>query len=98
MIVSSACRYMDPGNWATNIAGGASFGYTLIIVIFLSSVTAMFLQFLSLKLGVVASRDLAQACRDSYKPWVTSCPCHSRWQCIQYKRDPFSNPGSCPVK
>lgn len=68
-----AVGYMDPGNWATNIAGGASFGYTLIIVIFLSSVTAMFLQFLSLKLGVVASRDLAQACRDSYKPWVVYC-------------------------
>jgi len=62
--------YMDPGNWATNIAGGAAFGYTLLIVILLSSFTAMFLQCLSLKLGVVTDRDLAQACRDSYHPKV----------------------------
>lgn len=62
---------MDPGNWATNIAGGASFGYTLLIVILLSSITAMFLQYMSLKLGVVAERDLAQACRDAYHPYVS---------------------------
>jgi manganese transport protein len=61
---------MDPGNWATNIAGGAAFGYTLVLVIFLSSITAMFVQFLALKLGIVSNRDLAQACRDAYKPWV----------------------------
>lgn len=61
---------MDPGNWATNIAGGSAFGYTLLIVILLSSVTAMFLQYLSLKLGVVSDRDLAQACRDAYHPKV----------------------------
>ena len=59
---------MDPGNWATNIAGGSAFGYTLLIVILLSSITAMFLQYLALKLGVVADRDLAQACRDAYHP------------------------------
>lgn len=59
-------RYMDPGNWATNIAGGSTFGYKLLIVILLSSVTAMFLQYLSLKLGIVSNRDLAQACRDAY--------------------------------
>ena len=64
-------RYMDPGNWATNIAGGAAFGYTLILVIFLSSITAMFVQFLALKLGIVSNRDLAQACRDAYRPWVS---------------------------
>ena len=61
---------MDPGNWATNIQGGASFGYTLLIIILLSSLTAMFLQYMSMKLGVVAERDLAQACRDAYHPWV----------------------------
>lgn len=61
---------MDPGNWATDIAAGASFGYTLLIVILISSITAMFLQYLSLKLGVVSERDLAQACRDSYHPKV----------------------------
>ena len=60
------CRYMDPGNWATNIAGGASFGYTLLIVILLSSLVAMFLQYMAMKLGIVAERDLAQACRDAY--------------------------------
>ncbi|GJP43736.1 hypothetical protein CLOM_g5589 [Closterium sp. NIES-68] len=58
--------YMDPGNWATDIAGGSSFGYTLLFVVLMSSVCAMFLQSLSLKLGVVGERDLAQACRDAY--------------------------------
>ncbi|KAL3134443.1 Metal transporter nramp1, variant 2 [Trebouxia sp. C0009 RCD-2024] len=57
---------MDPGNWATNIAAGSQFGYTLLIAVLLSSGTAMFLQHLSLKLGVACSRDLAQACRDAY--------------------------------
>jgi len=61
-----AVGYMDPGNWATDIAGGAKFGYTLIFVIFLSNLFAMLLQHLSLKLGIVTGRDLAQACRDSY--------------------------------
>merc|ERR1712130_582733 len=63
-----AVGYMDPGNWATNVAAGSQFGYTLLIVVLLSSMTAVFLQHLSLKLGVVSSRDLAQACRDSYHP------------------------------
>lgn len=58
--------YMDPGNWATDIAGGAKFGYTLLAVIFISNIFAMILQHLSLKLGIVAERDLAQACRDNY--------------------------------
>jgi len=65
-----AVGYMDPGNWATNVAAGSQFGYTLLIVVLLSSMTAVFLQHLSLKLGVVSSRDLAQACRDSYHPKV----------------------------
>ena len=57
---------MDPGNWATSLAGGSAFGYTLLSVIMLSNLMAILLQALSLKLGVVAERDLAQACRDHY--------------------------------
>ena len=63
-----AVGYMDPGNWATDIAGGAQFGYTLLSVILLSNIFAMILQHLSLKLGIVAERDLAQACRDHFNP------------------------------
>lgn len=63
-----AVGYMDPGNWATDIAGGAQFGYTLLSVILISNIFAMVLQHLSVKLGVVAERDLAQACRDHFKP------------------------------
>jgi manganese transport protein len=58
--------YMDPGNWATDLAGGAQFGYALIWVILLSNLMAMFLQSLCVKLGVVTGRDLAQACREQY--------------------------------
>lgn len=66
-----AVGYMDPGNWATDIAGGAKFGYTLLSVILLSNIFAMFLQHLSLKLGIATSKDLAQVCRDHYsKPTV----------------------------
>ncbi len=61
-----AVGYMDPGNWATDLAGGAQFGYTLLSVILLSNLMAMLLQALTVKLGVVAGRDLAQACRDHY--------------------------------
>ena len=61
-----AVGYMDPGNWATDLAGGARFGYTLLSVILLSNLTAILLQSLSLKLGIVTGRDLAQACRDHY--------------------------------
>jgi len=61
-----AVGYMDPGNWATDIQGGAKFGYTLLSVIVMSSVMAMFLQALSAKLGIATGRDLAQACRDHY--------------------------------
>jgi manganese transport protein len=66
-----AVGYMDPGNWATDIAGGAKFGYTLLSVVFISNIFAIVLQHLALKLGVVAERDLAQACRDSYSPAVS---------------------------
>ena len=68
-----AVGYMDPGNWATDIAGGSKFGYTLLSVIFISNIFGIILQHLALKLGVVAERDLAQACRDSYKPAVSFC-------------------------
>jgi len=61
-----AVGYMDPGNWATDIGGGARFGYTLLSVILLSNLMAMLLQALSAKLGIVTGRDLAQACRESY--------------------------------
>lgn len=63
-----AVGYMDPGNWATDIAGGAQFGYTLLSVVLISNIFAIVLQHLSVKLGVVAERDLAQACRDHYSP------------------------------
>ena len=61
-----AVGYMDPGNWATDLAGGARFGYLLLSVILISNLMAMLLQHLALKLGIVTGRDLAQACRDHY--------------------------------
>jgi manganese transport protein len=61
-----AVGYMDPGNWATDVAGGSQFGYALLSVVLLSSLMAMFLQALCVKLGVATGRDLAQACREHY--------------------------------
>jgi manganese transport protein len=61
-----AVGYMDPGNWATDLAGGSAFGYTLLSVILLSNLMAVLLQALSARLGIVTGRDLAQACRDHY--------------------------------
>ncbi len=61
-----AVGYMDPGNWATDIGGGSKFGYTLLSVVLISNMLAMFLQALSAKLGIATGRDLAQACRDHY--------------------------------
>jgi len=58
--------YMDPGNWATDLQGGALFGYRLIWVILLSNMMAILLQTLSARLGIATGRDLAQACRDHY--------------------------------
>jgi manganese transport protein len=58
--------YMDPGNWATDIAGGSSFGYMLLSVIMLSNLMAILLQTLAARLGIATGRDLAQACRDAY--------------------------------
>jgi len=62
---------MDPGNWATDLAGGARFGYTLLTVILLSNLMAILLQGLAAKLGIVTGRDLAQACRDHYSKPVS---------------------------
>ncbi len=61
-----AVGYMDPGNWATSIAGGSAFGYTLLSIVLLSNFMAILLQALALRLGIAAGRDLAQACRDAY--------------------------------
>src|SRR2546421_11689067 len=61
-----AVGYMDPGNWATDLAGGSKFGYTLLSVILLSNLMAILLQGLASKLGIVTGRDLAQACHDHY--------------------------------
>src|SRR4029079_10802021 len=61
-----AVGYMDPGNWATDLAGGAKYGYTLLSVIILSNLMAILLQALSARLGIASGRDLAQACRDHY--------------------------------
>src|SRR5690349_14637796 len=58
--------YMDPGNWATDLEGGARFGYRLLWVLVLSNLMALLLQTLSSRLGIVAGRDLAQACRETY--------------------------------
>jgi manganese transport protein len=66
-----AVGYMDPGNWATDLAGGARYGYTLLSVILLSNLMAILLQALAVRLGIGAGRDLAQACRDSYSRPVT---------------------------
>src|SRR5712664_881730 len=61
-----AVGYMDPGNWATDLAGGSQFGYALLSVILVSNLMAILLQGLAAKLGIATGRDLAQACRDHY--------------------------------
>jgi manganese transport protein len=66
-----AVGYMDPGNWATDLAGGSAFGYTLLAVILTSNLMAVLLQGLASKLGIVTGRDLAQACRDHYSAPVS---------------------------
>src|SRR5690348_15298738 len=67
--------YMDPGNWATDLVGGSSFGYRLLWVIVLSNAMAILLQTLAARLGIVAGRDLAQACREAYSKRV----CNALW-------------------
>src|ERR1700694_4592498 len=66
-----AVGYIDPGNWATSLAGGSKFGYALLFVALLSNAMAIVLQSLCTRLGVGAGRDLAQSCRDSYPRWVS---------------------------
>ena len=97
-----AVGYMDPGNWATDIAGGARFGYRLLSVVLISNLFAMLLQHLALKLGIATGRDLAQACRDHFsRPvafmlWVlaevaiAACDLAEVAVAVQY-RDPQSN-------
>ncbi len=63
-----AVGYMDPGNWATAIAGGSAFGYTLLSIVMLANLMAIVLQSLSARLGIASGRDLAQACRDHFSP------------------------------
>lgn len=65
-----AVGYMDPGNWATSIAGGSKFGYTLLVVALVSNIMAIVLQSLTARLAIASGRDLAQACRDAFAPWV----------------------------
>src|SRR5580765_3267822 len=67
--------YMDPGNWATDIEGGSRFGYQLVWVLLMSNLIAVLLQTLCARLGIVAHRDLAQACRDTYPRPVS----HALW-------------------
>src|SRR5204862_6144260 len=67
-----AVGYMDPGNWATDLAGGSQFGYTLLSVILISNLMAILLQSLCAKLGIVTGRDLAQACRNHYSRPVSN--------------------------
>src|SRR6266498_2918128 len=64
--------YMDPGNWATDLEGGARFGYQLLWVLVMSNAMAILLQTLSARLGIVAGRDLAQACREAYPKAVSN--------------------------
>src|SRR5882762_8412930 len=66
-----AVGYMDPGNWATDLAGGSKYNFTLLSVIMISNFMAILLQSLAVKLGVVTERDLAQACRDHYSKPVS---------------------------
>jgi manganese transport protein len=66
-----AVGYMDPGNWATSLAGGSKFGYTLLTVALISNIMAILLQALCARLGIGAGRDLAQACRDAFPRWAS---------------------------
>jgi manganese transport protein len=62
--------YTDPGNWATDVEAGAVYGYSLLFVVLLSSLAAMLLQVLSMRLGIVAQKNLARACKERYRPTV----------------------------
>ena len=66
-----AVGYMDPGNWATSLAGGSKFGYALLSIALLSNIMAIILQALCARLGVASGRDLAQACRDAFPRYIS---------------------------
>ena len=66
-----AVGYMDPGNWATSLAGGAKFGYALLFIALLSNIMAILLQSLCARLAVASGRDLARACRDAFPRWIS---------------------------
>ncbi len=66
-----AVGYMDPGNWATSLAGGAKFGYALLFIALVSNIMAILLQSLCARLAIASGRDLAQACRDAFPRWVS---------------------------
>ncbi|MDD2528877.1 MAG: Nramp family divalent metal transporter [Lentimicrobium sp.] len=70
--------YMDPGNWATDIAGGSQFGYKLIWVLLMSNLIAVLLQSLSARLGIVRGEDLAQASKNAYPAWANIPLCIGR--------------------
>lgn len=65
-----AVGYMDPGNWATDLAGGSAYGYELLFIVLVSSVFAMVLQYLTVKVGIATGKDLAQLCRQAFPRWV----------------------------
>src|SRR5690242_3274875 len=66
-----AVGYMDPGNWATSLAGGSQFGYALLTIALLSNIMAIILQSLCARLAIATGKDLAQACRDAFPRWVS---------------------------
>ena len=78
---------MDPGNWATSLAGGSKFGYTLLVVALVSNIMAIVLQSLCARLAIASGRDLAQACRDAF-------PSPVAWRCGRSPRSPSSPPTS----
>src|SRR5262245_9260872 len=77
-----AVGYMDPGNWATSLAGGSKFGYALLTVALISNIMAIILQALCTRLGVGSGRDLAQDWRDAFQTWVA-------WALRVFERDVF---------
>jgi len=93
-----AVGYMDPGNWATDIEGGARYGYALLSMIMMSNLMAIVLQALSARLGIASGRDLAQACRDAYsRPTtiVNVAPGRSGRPIVRFGRIPrLTRPGS----
>src|SRR5256886_11359705 len=80
-----AVGYMDPGNWATSLAGGSKFGYALLTIALLSNIMAILLQALCARLGIASGRDLAQACRDAF-------PRRGSWPPSRLAESPLRSP------